>query len=302
MARFAVVRSYPDRFMDCWGAFRPADAQSAPGSRTTLDGWRSAALQRHLAGTGYARTTRCGRHGRAAGRQSPVVEGHPGLARHGVCRFVSKDEVRHWPLLGTLAPGTGTLYCNAPRGAMPGVCCMPLPKPCTPGYGCRFSRKHHQRQLVAPALSRQSAAGTNHYRSAGPTRCAAVFRCPGPLEPVSLLHRRRLSCRVAVAHSVRPGTDSAGTLRSTANRTRTRPPAMGAHLRAEVPSMLSVHAPVDTRPGTCLACLPATTSSAKEPAHHPLQAAPAWPSTAQRNKVIRLEVSQRLPPAACICA
>ncbi len=29
-------------------------------------------------------------------------------ARH--CRFVSKSEVRHWPLIGTLSTGTGTLY------------------------------------------------------------------------------------------------------------------------------------------------------------------------------------------------
>jgi len=29
-------------------------------------------------------------------------------ARH--CRFVSKSEVKHWPLLGTLATGAGTLY------------------------------------------------------------------------------------------------------------------------------------------------------------------------------------------------
>ena len=29
-------------------------------------------------------------------------------ARH--CRFVSKSEVGHWPLLGTLATGAGTLY------------------------------------------------------------------------------------------------------------------------------------------------------------------------------------------------
>jgi 1-acyl-sn-glycerol-3-phosphate acyltransferase len=29
-------------------------------------------------------------------------------ARH--CRFVSKSEVRHWPVLGTLATGAGTLY------------------------------------------------------------------------------------------------------------------------------------------------------------------------------------------------
>lgn len=29
-------------------------------------------------------------------------------ARH--CRFVSKSEVRHWPLIGTLATGAGTLY------------------------------------------------------------------------------------------------------------------------------------------------------------------------------------------------
>jgi 1-acyl-sn-glycerol-3-phosphate acyltransferase len=29
-------------------------------------------------------------------------------ARH--CRFVSKSEIRHWPLLGTLSTGSGTLY------------------------------------------------------------------------------------------------------------------------------------------------------------------------------------------------
>jgi len=29
-------------------------------------------------------------------------------ARH--CRFVAKAEVRHWPLIGTLATGAGTLY------------------------------------------------------------------------------------------------------------------------------------------------------------------------------------------------
>jgi 1-acyl-sn-glycerol-3-phosphate acyltransferase len=29
-------------------------------------------------------------------------------ARH--CRFVSKSEVKHWPLIGTLATGAGTLY------------------------------------------------------------------------------------------------------------------------------------------------------------------------------------------------
>jgi 1-acyl-sn-glycerol-3-phosphate acyltransferase len=29
-------------------------------------------------------------------------------ARH--CRFVSKSEVKHWPLIGTLSTGTGTLY------------------------------------------------------------------------------------------------------------------------------------------------------------------------------------------------
>ena len=29
-------------------------------------------------------------------------------ARH--CRFISKDDVRHWPLVGTLATGAGTLY------------------------------------------------------------------------------------------------------------------------------------------------------------------------------------------------
>ena len=28
----------------------------------------------------------------------------------GHCRFVSKSEVRHWPLIGTLATGAGTLY------------------------------------------------------------------------------------------------------------------------------------------------------------------------------------------------
>ena len=29
-------------------------------------------------------------------------------ARH--CRFVSKSDVKHWPLIGTLATGAGTLY------------------------------------------------------------------------------------------------------------------------------------------------------------------------------------------------
>lgn len=31
-------------------------------------------------------------------------------AASGHCRFVSKAEVRHWPLIGTLATGAGTLY------------------------------------------------------------------------------------------------------------------------------------------------------------------------------------------------
>lgn len=302
MARFAVVRSYPDRL---WIVGVRFDRLTPSQRQKTVQRW-TAGVVRHCSVTLQAQGT----------------PAQPAADDTGVLRAANHLSWRDTPVLHAMAfaasfpkmkcatgrcwerlhPEPAPCICNAPRGAMPGVCCMPLPKPCTPGYGCRFSRKHHQRQLVAPALSRQSAAGTHRHRSAGPARCAAVFRCPGPLEPVSLLHRRRLSRRVAVAHSVRPGTDSAGTLRSTANRTRTRPPAMGAHLRAEVPSMLSVHTPVDTRPGTCLACLPATTSSAKEPAHHPLQAAPAWPSTAQRNKVIRLEVSQRLPPAACICA
>lgn len=34
-------------------------------------------------------------------------------ARH--CRFVSKSEVRHWPLIGTLASGAGTLYIERDR-------------------------------------------------------------------------------------------------------------------------------------------------------------------------------------------
>ena len=28
------------------------------------------------------------------------------------CRFISKDDIRHWPLLGTLATGAGTLYIS----------------------------------------------------------------------------------------------------------------------------------------------------------------------------------------------
>ena len=32
------------------------------------------------------------------------------LLAAGHCRFVSKSEVRHWPLIGTLATGAGTLY------------------------------------------------------------------------------------------------------------------------------------------------------------------------------------------------
>lgn len=34
-------------------------------------------------------------------------------ARH--CRFVSKSDVRHWPLIGTLATGAGTLYIERER-------------------------------------------------------------------------------------------------------------------------------------------------------------------------------------------
>src|SRR3954467_5067992 len=42
-------------------------------------------------------------------------------ARH--CRFVSKSEVRHWPLIGTLATGAGTLYIErqSRRDALRGV-------------------------------------------------------------------------------------------------------------------------------------------------------------------------------------
>jgi 1-acyl-sn-glycerol-3-phosphate acyltransferase len=45
-------------------------------------------------------------------------------ARH--CRFVSKSDVRHWPLVGTLATGGGTLYIEraSPRDAMRVVHCM----------------------------------------------------------------------------------------------------------------------------------------------------------------------------------
>ncbi|MBC7618598.1 MAG: 1-acyl-sn-glycerol-3-phosphate acyltransferase [Candidatus Saccharibacteria bacterium] len=39
-------------------------------------------------------------------------------ARH--CRFISKDDVKHWPIVGTLAPAAGTLYISreSPRDAM----------------------------------------------------------------------------------------------------------------------------------------------------------------------------------------
>ena len=65
-------------------------------------------------------------------------------ARH--CRFVSKSDVRHWPLIGTLATASGTLYIeraspcpasprwsamanpSAPRAATAG----PGPTTCTP--------------------------------------------------------------------------------------------------------------------------------------------------------------------------
>ena len=42
-------------------------------------------------------------------------------ARH--CRFVSKSDVKHWPLIGTLATGAGTLYIEreSRRDAMRGV-------------------------------------------------------------------------------------------------------------------------------------------------------------------------------------
>ena len=39
-------------------------------------------------------------------------------ARH--CRFISKDDVKHWPIVGTLATAAGTLYISreSPRDAM----------------------------------------------------------------------------------------------------------------------------------------------------------------------------------------
>ena len=112
-------------------------------------------------------------------------------ARH--CRFVSKSDVRHWPLIGTLATGAGTLYIEreSRRDAMRVV------------HHMADSLKRGRRRWrcfpegttsdgVGPAaVPRQPDPGRDLRRRAGAARGAALHRHARPARTslAPLLHR-----------------------------------------------------------------------------------------------------------------
>ena len=117
----------------------------------------------------------------AAGGQPRLVAGHPGRAR-GVpqARFVSKADVQHWPLLGWLVAGGGTLLHRARAQARRAARGAPDGRGAAGRrHGGGVPRRHHRRRPGAAALPRQPAAGGHRHRHAGAAGGAALCRCRG---------------------------------------------------------------------------------------------------------------------------
>jgi hypothetical protein len=80
-------------------------------------------------------------------------------ARH--CRFVSKSDVRHWPLIGTLATAAGTLYIEraSRRDAMRVV--HHMAEACVGRGAGHLSGRHDGRRHHPAAISRQPDASSD---------------------------------------------------------------------------------------------------------------------------------------------
>ena len=79
-------------------------------------------------------------------------------ARH--CRFVSKADVRHWPLIGTLADGAGTLYIERESRRDAHACSAShVRQPEARGDRGGLSRGHDKRWRGPAAVPRQPDPG-----------------------------------------------------------------------------------------------------------------------------------------------
>ena len=151
-------------------------------------------------------------------------------ARH--CRFVAKAEVRHWPLIGRLATGGGTLYIEreSRRDAMRVV------------HHMAESLKRGEIVAVFPegttsdgqrpaAFPRQPDPGGDFGGRAGPARRLELHRHGDAQdEPRALLHRRRFAGAVALAHAGRPADHGGGPLRHAAEGAGTGPARVGGRV------------------------------------------------------------------------
>jgi 1-acyl-sn-glycerol-3-phosphate acyltransferase len=100
-------------------------------------------------------------------------------ARH--CRFVSKSDVKHWPLIGTLATGGGTLYIEREkrRDAMRVVHHMAEPAGRRDRRGVP-GRHHRRRRELLPFHANLIQAAISADAPVQPVACASSTRAPAP--------------------------------------------------------------------------------------------------------------------------
>ncbi len=112
-------------------------------------------------------------------------------ARH--VRFVSKADVQHWPLIGTLATGAGTLYIERERRRDAMRVVHHMTEALKSGdLIAVFPEGTTSDGSGAAALPRQPAAGRDLLRRAGAARRAALCRRGHRRDqPGAALHRRR---------------------------------------------------------------------------------------------------------------
>jgi 1-acyl-sn-glycerol-3-phosphate acyltransferase len=112
------------------------------------------------------------------------------MAVHAVCpeaRFVSKAEVRHWPLVNRLVGGRRHALHRA-REASATRCawCTRWPRRCGRRHGGGLPRRHHRAGPRPAALPRQPAAGGDRHRHAGAAGGAALRRPRHAVSPAAL--------------------------------------------------------------------------------------------------------------------
>ena len=172
-ARARAARRRPGHRARCASRGSTPPARRERGA--ALVAARAARARRRAASS----TARRAAGGVAARRQPRLVARHRRHRRgRAQARFVSKAEVRDWPLLGRLVTAGGTLYHRAraqPRRACASCTTMAAALR-RRRHGGGVSRRHDRRRPRAAAVPRQPAAGGDRQRA---RRCSR-WRCAIP--------------------------------------------------------------------------------------------------------------------------